>query len=39
MRSPCVIVIEPCPHGELGVFDGLEALRPAELLLEAFDEA
>ena len=39
MRSPCVIMIEPGPHGKTGVFDGLEVPRPAELLLETFDEA
>lgn len=32
-------MIEPGPHGESGVFDGLEAPRPAELLLETFYEA
>jgi len=39
VRSPCVVVVDPGPHGETGVFDGLEAPRPAELLLEGFDEA
>lgn len=32
-------MVDPGPHGETGVFDGLEAPRPAELLLEGFDEA
>lgn len=32
-------MVDPGPHGEAGVFDGLEAPRPAELLLEGFDEA
>lgn len=39
MRPSAVVVIDPGPHGETGVLDGLEAPRPAELLLEGFDEA
>ena len=33
VRSPRVVVIDPGPPSETGVFDGLEAPRPAELLL------
>lgn len=39
VRPSAVVVIDPGPHGETGVFDGLEAPRPAELLFEGFDEA
>lgn len=39
MGPSCVVVVDPDPHGETGVVDGLEAPRPAELLLEGFDEA
>ena len=39
MRPSVVVTVDPCPHGETAVFDGLEAPRPAELLLEGFDEA
>ena len=39
MRPSVVVMVYPSPHGETGVSDGLEAPRPAELLLEGFDEA
>lgn len=39
MGPPCVVVVDPCPHGEAGMGDGGEAARPAQLLLEGLDEA
>ena len=39
VRPSVVVMVDPSPHGETGVSDGLEAPRPAELLLEGFDEA
>ncbi len=39
VRPSVVVMVDPGPHGKTGVFDGLEAPRPAELLLERFDEA
>jgi len=39
MRSVMVVAVDPGPEFESGVLDGLEAVAPAELFLEGFDEA
>lgn len=37
--SAGVVVSDPCSEFEPGVFDGCEAVAPAELFLEGLDEA
>ena len=39
VRAPVVVVVDPSPDLHPGVFQGGEALRPAQLLLESLDEA
>ena len=39
VRAPVGVVVDPSPDLHPGVFQGGEALRPAQLLLESLDEA
>lgn len=38
MRAVVVVAVDSCPELEPGIFDGLETVAPAELLLEGLDE-